>query len=325
MPALTLGVGALGISDIAVRKFIPALRASGCARLVAAGTEHPQKEAARSLAAESVDVTTYAGLLAREDVRLVYISLPNHLHEEWTIRALAAGKHVLCEKPLAPTLDAVERMTAAARAANRLLYEGVMFLHHPQHAAVRQLVASGTIGNVRLLRAAFGFHLQAPDNFRFDVRRGGGACNDLLIYMVSAANLFLEGNLVSATGYLTRRGDLDVAAQGVARTSAGGTFCFSIGMEQQYESFYELVGEIGSLRLDRAFTTPPDMANTLAALTGSRPSSIPLPPADHFAEMIRHVCGLVARGAGDDAGCERMLGVHRQIDLIKRSLEPVNR
>jgi NDP-hexose-3-ketoreductase len=320
MPALNVAVGILGISGIAVRKFIPALDASGCARLVAAGTGRPDTPAARALAERGAALATYDGLLARDDLDLVYISLPNHLHEEWTLRALAAGKHVLCEKPLAPSLDAVERMLTAAREHRRLLHEAVMFIHHPQHAAVRAEIEAGRIGAVRQVRAAFAFTLRKPGDFRLDPLRAGGACNDLLNYMVGAANLFLPGSLVDAAGYMTRRGGIDVAASGIARTEAGHTLQFTVGFEQHYECWYELIGDAGILRLDRAFTTPPETANVLSARLAGGDRSIALPAADHFAEMIRHVCGRIAAGR-TDTEAESILRVHRQIDLIRRSLQ----
>lgn len=323
MPAVVTGVGLLGLSDIALRNFIPALRQCGCARLAAAATRDPRREAARALAAASVPLTTYAELLARDDVHLVYISLPNHLHEEWACRALAAGKHVLCEKPLATSVDAVARMVGAARAAGRLLYESIMFLHHPQHRVVKEFVDGGRIGTLRLLRAGFGFLHRRAGDFRLDPARGGGAGNDLLTYMENTAAFFLGADLGDVAGHAVHRGGIDVAARCVARTGDGRSFCFSIGFDQQYECFYELIGDAGLLRLDRAFTTPAGLANRLQLRTGMTEETIMLPAADHFAEMIRHVCDLAGRPEAFAAVHERALRSHRQIELIKQSLQQV--
>ena len=316
-------VGLLGWSDVARRRFVPALAAVPEAVMAAVGSRDPARARAGLDGRSEVAVTDYAGLLADPGVELVYLSLPHHLHEEWTLRALAAGKHVLCEKPLAPSPAAVERMLAAAGAAGRLLFEGVMFPHHPQHAVVRDLLASGRLGSVTALRAGMGFWLRDAANFRLDPARAGGVGHDLLCYMASAAALFLPGRLCAAAGFARVRGGVDVSAQGVARTDAGALFTFAMSFEHQYESFYEISGERGRLRLDRAFTTPPAMANRLRLQCDQAEEGIDLPAADQFAVMIRRVCGLL-RGPGDFAAVHgQTRRLHEDMDLLRRGLAAV--
>jgi NDP-hexose-3-ketoreductase len=321
MPALSpLGIACLGWSSIARRRFLPALQESGCARLVAIGSRDPAAACARMPAGCDAPVTTYEGLLARADVDLVYVSLPNHLHEEWSCRALAAGKHVLCEKPLAPSLEAVERMLAVAQSAGRLLFEAVMFRHHPQHAIVQDLLAAGRIGRLQLLRTGFGFPQDRPDDFRRDPTRGGGVCNDLLAYVAGAAGLFLSGPLSEVTGLARWRGGVDVAAAATGCNADGQLFSFTIGFEQAYECYYELVGDRGTLRLERAYTTPPELANPLHVTTAAGDEVIPLPPANHFVEMIRSVCARLRAKDGFAEIQARIRHEHQQQDLIRRGL-----
>lgn len=313
-----LGVGLLGWSGIARRRFLPALQSSTRARLAAIGTRRPA-EAARS--APPVRLGSYESLLADPEVELVYVSLPNHLHEEWSCRALAAGKHVLCEKPLAPSLAAVERMREAARVGGRLLAEVDMYRHHPQHRVVRDLVADGRIGRLRLLRTGFTFRQEQPDDFRRDPQRGGGVSNDLLSYVVGAAGLHLPGPLVACTGFSRWQGGVDVAVVGTGHAAGGELFSFSISFEQAYECFYELIGERGRLRLDRAFSVPAGTAGILRLETDTGPETIPLPAADQFQLMLDALCDRI-RG-GDDPGPhdERLGHAHRQLDLVRRGLQ----
>lgn len=329
MPPLTpLRIGLLGWSDIARRRFAPAIPRAG-ATLTAIGTRRrsgdipvPEIEAVTDtgMCPLRPEICTYDQLLARPDVDLIYNSLPNDLHEHWTLRALAAGKHVLCEKPLAPTLDSVERMIEAARKARRLLYENLMFLHHPQHQIIRDLLSAGRIGKLQSVRSTFTFQLNpAPPNFRNDPARGGGACADLLTYTVGTTELFNLGELRDITGTITHRNGLDLTATGTAQLPGDIPFHFTISFDAPYESAYELIGETGCLRLDRAYTTPPDLANTLLIRTGEHEERRPLPTADHFAETIRHVARLIAT---DDFASVNATTLHRHqtIARVKSSL-----
>jgi D-xylose 1-dehydrogenase (NADP+, D-xylono-1,5-lactone-forming) len=132
---------------------------------------------------------SYEALLADPEVDAVYISLPNSMHVEWSVRALEAGKHVLCEKPLSRRPDEVERAFAAAERAGRVLAEAFMYRHHPQTKGVAELVAGGAIGELRAIRAAFSFPLADLDNVRMRPELDGGALMDVGCYCVSGARL----------------------------------------------------------------------------------------------------------------------------------------
>jgi predicted dehydrogenase len=293
-PVEAVRVGILGCSDIARRKFIPSLRGSDVAELVAVASRERAK--ARSfLPGEECPAVTYEELLARPDVEMVYLSLPNHLHEEWAIRALEQGKHVICEKPLALSASSAGRMLAAAEANGQLLYENIMYLHHPRHAAVRKVVAAGGIGRIRTFRSVFAIPLPQPGNFRLDPGKGGGAFHDLARYPLTAALYFLQGSPGSFHGITLHRDGLVTAMHGVAAFPGDAAFTFSIAFGQQYESYYEIIGDEGKIRVDRAFTMPPDLAGRIEVLSRGGCTSITVPPADHFGLMIEHVCSLVRR------------------------------
>lgn len=291
----SLRVGILGCSEIARRKFVPALLRSECA-VLAAVAGRDRSRAAGFFPGEKFAAVDCDELIASPLVDLVYVSTPNHLHEEWTVRALEAGKHVVCEKPLATSFDSAERMLAAADKHGMLLYENLMYLQHPQHGEVKRCIEEGRIGRVTAFRTTFGFPEPPAGDFRLDPEMGGGAFHDLNRYPLSAALHFLQGDDYQFRGISFGRERLNLAMHGVAATSAGEAFIFSIAFGQLYESYYEVIGEEGKIRVDRAYTTPADMANTVHAVRGGIDFSFAVPPADHFLLTINHVAALIARG-----------------------------
>lgn len=287
-------VGVLGCSDIARRRFLPALQKARNASLsVIAGRD--LEKAKRFCPAAEYGVADYDGLLARETVDLVYISLPNHLHETWVMKALERGKHVICEKPLALSLESVRRLTDYAERKGLLLYENIMYLHHPQHRIVRDMIASGVIGRVRELKTCFGFTLTDHGGFRMKTDQGGGAFLDQARYPLSAALFFLEGTGFRFHGQAFFRNGLNVAMHAEALTDRNERFQFVIGFEQEYACWYEITGEQGSLRVDRAYTTPADFPSSIQVMTNGVARSISVPPADHFTLMLEKVCDRILR------------------------------
>ncbi len=312
--------GLLGCSDIARRKFVPALLESDEASLVAVASRDRERAAA-FVPGVTYAAQEYGELLANPAVELVYLSLPNHLHEEWAVRALESGKHVICEKPLALSAAAVERMVTSAGRCRRLLFENLMFLHHPQHAAVRELVAAGIVGRVAAVRSVFTIPMPAAGNYRLDPHRGGGAFHDLARYPLATALRYLSGDIRSFHGVSRTRDGLTVGMEGGARTTADEIFAFVIAFGLPYDSHYEIVGDRGAIRVERAYTTPAGMANRIIVRLGTGDASFTVPPHDHFRLMIAHVCGLV-RGGGDfrEVG-ERTLRLARLADVMEKGCD----
>jgi predicted dehydrogenase len=293
---MPLRVGILGYSDIACRKFIPALLKSSKAALTAIASRERTKvvPVASGLNVVYMD---YQEMLSSAEVDLVYISLPNHLHEEWTIRALKAGKHVLCEKPLGLTLQSVNRMVACAEKHGRLLFENLMYLQHPQHAAVKQLITANQLGRVTRMTTFFRFPGPAAGDFRHDPFCGGGAFHDLNRYPLSAALYFLRGTSFCLQHCLAEaENGLNRSAQATFITSASEEFSFSIGFGFSYESFYEIECERGRIMVDRAYTTPADMVSFIKVTCDGNDASFNVPPCDHFLVTIDHVCRLITTG-----------------------------
>jgi predicted dehydrogenase len=174
-----------------------------------------------------------------------------------------------------------------------------MYLQHPQHAAVRRLIAEGRIGRLAGLTTVFRFPGPAAGDFRLDPQRGGGAFHDLNRYPLSTALYFLGGGSYRLLDCSAAADNgLNLSMQAAFVTSAGERFSLSIGFGFQYESFYEIEGERGNIRVDRAYTTPPDMVNRIRVTCDGRDASFDAAPCDHFLATIDHVSRLVTAGYG---------------------------
>jgi len=291
----TVRIGILGCSEIARRKFIPALQSCRNACLAALSSRNREK-AAELLSGIDCPILTHDELLLNKSIDLVYLSLPNHLHEEWSIRVLDSGKHLICEKPLSTSLGSAEKILECAARNARLIYENQMFLFHPQHEIVKTLIESERIGRVVALRAFFGFPFPKTGDFRLDPDQGGGAFHDLARYPLGIALHLLKGRLRDFKGQSLWHDGLNTAVNGTALTDADELFSFTILFGQQYESLYEVIGDKGKIRLERAFTTPHDYSNRIILTEGSTVTEIPVPPADHFQLMIEDISDIILTG-----------------------------
>jgi predicted dehydrogenase len=192
----------------------------------------------------------YEALLADPEIEAVYIPLPNAMHIPWTIRALEAGKHVLCEKPMSRHAAEVERAFDIAERQGRVLMEAFMYRHNPQTTRLAELVASGAIGELRLIRAAFSFLAGDPSDVRLQRELDGGALMDVGCYCVSGIRL-LAGEPEHVTGLQVLGGDgVDVAFAGAMSFAGGRLAHFDAGLSLAPRDELEVVGDQGTLFLD---------------------------------------------------------------------------
>jgi predicted dehydrogenase len=246
--------GILGTARIN-RALVPPLRASKRNTLAAIASRDPAR--ARDAAAQW-DVPqaygSYEALVADPAIDVVYIPLPNDLHAEWTVRAARAGKHVLCEKPLAISLAEVDRIRAAAQAAGVVVAEAFMYRHHAQTLKVRELVGSGALGEVRIVRGSFTFNLDRPGDVRLQPAKGGGCLWDVGCYPVSFARFVLGEEPREAFGWqVTGPTGVDETFAGQLRFPAGALAQFDCGFRAPFRTEIEVVGGEGSLRVSRPF------------------------------------------------------------------------
>ena len=197
---------------------------------------------------------SYEALLTDPEVDVIYNSLPNHLHAEWTIKALEAGKHVLCEKPFALTLAEVDAMTEAAQRTGKALAEAFMYRTHPQTFKVKEIIDSGKIGKILLVKGGFTFTFNRPGNYRLDPAFGGGALWDVGCYPISYARSMLGLEPLEVFGWqATGESGIDESFSGQMRFPGDVHAQFDCGFRGPFRAFIEIVGEQGTLEIPSPF------------------------------------------------------------------------
>ena len=242
--------GLVSTADIN-RKLIPGAQASPKVELLAvASRDRARAEAyAREWGIERA-YGSYEALLADPDVEAVYVPLPNTMHSEWSIRAVEAGKHVLCEKPFSRNVDEVEAAYDAAEREGRLLSEAFMYRHHPQTRRLQELVDEGAIGELRLIRSAFSYSLYDEENIRLRTDVDGGSLMDVGCYCVSGSRLLAgEPEAVQAQQRIGPTGT-DWVFTGQMRFPGEVLALFDCGTSLPERDELEAIGTEGSLFLD---------------------------------------------------------------------------
>ena len=268
------------------RLIIPAIRAARRSELTAVASRSLDK--ARAYAGEwriPQALGSYEALLDDPAVDIVYIGLPNSLHVEWTVRALEAGKHVLCEKPLALTMEDVDRIAEAAARARRAAAEAFMYRHHPLTREAVAIAQSGRLGPLRSIKGAFTFALTREHDVRLDPALGGGSLWDVGCYPVSYACL-IAGERPGAVSGWQQAGPsgIDLEFAGMLRFSNGCVAQFDCGFVGPFRAEMEIVGTQAALRIFRPFRT--DERSALLLQTGDAAEALPFPAEPPFAGEI---------------------------------------
>lgn len=256
---MSLRWGILGTARIN-RRVIPAMRAARRSEVAAvASRERARAEVYATEWSIPRAVAGYQALLDDPSIDAVYIPLPNTDHVPWTLAAIAAGKHVLCEKPLALDPSEIDRIAAAAAAAHVVVEEGFMYRHEPMTARVVGLVNDGAIGTVRAVVSGFTFALEPGSNIRMNPSLGGGALWDVGGYPVSYAQLIVghEPKLVFGTAHWHASG-VDDEFMGMLRFGEGATANVYCGFRAAYRTWLEVLGSEGGLTVPNPFRPGPN-------------------------------------------------------------------
>jgi D-xylose 1-dehydrogenase (NADP+, D-xylono-1,5-lactone-forming) len=255
MPAARLRWGFLSTAHI-TKALLDPIHASKRNQLlaVASRTQEKADEYARKHKLKRA-YGSYAALLADHDIDVIYNPLPNHLHAEWTIKAVQAGKHVLCEKPLALSLAEVDAITAAAERYGKVVAEAFMYRTHPQTLKVQEIVSGGKLGKIKLARGSFTYIRSDPDNIRWIPEMGGGALWDVGCYPLSYTRTLLGAEPLEVFGSQvispTQVDDLFVAQ---LRFPDEVFAQFDCSFKIPYHTFMEIVGDEATLIVPRPFT-----------------------------------------------------------------------
>lgn len=276
--------GLLGTSRVS-RHLIPLLHASAGHDLVAVASRSRERadEFARQWTIPRA-IASYETLLKDEGVDVVYNALPNSLHAEWTLAALRAGKHVLCEKPLATRAADVDAIVEAARAARRAATEGFMYRYHAQTARIRALLADGAVGDLRSVSGEFSYLQNREADVRLEPGLDGGALWDVGCYLTSYARLIMEREPSSVWGWQ------EVGPSGVDVTFVGllvfpGSHAqLDCGFRSAYRASIEIVGTEGVLKVPNPFR--PDVREQLILARPGGEQTIEIEGRPWFADAV---------------------------------------
>ena len=243
---------------------------------------------------------SYEALLADPDIDAVYIPLPNHLHEPWTVRSLEAGKHVLCEKPLGMSATEARSVQAVAGATGRLAVEGFMYRFHPQWQIVDELIAQGRIGELRLVAAWFSYPPNDRSNVRYVREWGGGALLDIGCYCINVVRRLFGGEPVSTRGAVARdlESGVDVLTSAVLDFGRGHAI-ISCGIEHDFFQQVTVTGTEGSIVVTMPFNPRPDTEHDIVLRTGHGQviDVIQAPAANQFALQIDAMSTAIRTGS----------------------------
>jgi xylose dehydrogenase (NAD/NADP) len=237
---------------------------------------------------------SYEALLADPEIDVIYNSLPNHLHAEWTIKALRAGKHVLCEKPIALTLAEVDDMSQAARETGKVLTEAFMYRHHAQTLKVKEIVDSGALGKLQLIKGSFTFPLTREGDIRSKKETGGGSIWDVGCYPISYARMIVGANPVEVFGWqVESESGTDDSFIGQMRFEGGIHAQFDSGFKSPDRSMIEIVGTDASLSIPNPFK--PRKASEIYLSRGDKQEKIKIKSNELYLGEVEDMCDAITQ------------------------------
>ena len=309
-------IGILGTADIAFRRFLPALQKCEGFTYAGVATRTLEKGTRFQEAFGGKIYDGYDALLADQTIEAVYVPLPPALHFEWGKKVLEAGKHLLMEKPFTTGLAETETLLALARERGLAVHENYMFLYHSQLTKIKDWIADGTLGEVRLIRAAFGFPKREADDFRYKKELGGGAMLDcggypvrLTLELLGENARVVQARLSKPEGY-----EVDLYGSAVLENDAGLCAQISFGMDNAYQCQMEVWGSRATLIAPRIFTAGADFRPQLILRSSTGETQTELEQDDQFLHSAE-----IFQKAAEDSGVREQLfqNILKQSMLIR--------
>lgn len=277
--------GILSTAKIGVEKVIPAMQQADHCEIVAISSRKGKR--ARETA-DKLDIAravgSYEELLELQDVEAVYNPLPNHLHVNWSIKALKAGKHVLCEKPIGLSADEAQKLRSEADNYSELkVMEAFMYRHHPRWIKAKELVKSGILGQVRTIRSFFSYHNDDPENVRNKPDIGGGGLMDIGCYCISVPRFLFGEEPDKVFGTMETDPDMgiDRLTSGVMEFP-GGTATFTCGTQLSPHQKVQVFGSEGKMEISMPFNAPVDRPTSILLHTGEKREEISFEPCNQY-------------------------------------------
>jgi predicted dehydrogenase len=320
--------GILGAANIALKSVIPGMRGSALAQVVAIASRDIAKARA---AAKRLDIPraygSYQELIDDPDIEAIYNPLPNHLHVPWSIRAAEQGKHVLCEKPIALTAREARDLLVARDRTGVQIGEAFMVRTHPQWLKVREIIASGRIGELRLITGHFSYYRRDPADIRSRVEWGGGALMDVGCYPITISRWLFCAEPTEVVGLIERDPDtrIDRLTSGLLRFERGHATFSCAGQLVHYQAM-QIFGTTGRISVGIPFNPPPRdecriFVDDGRDVTGGGIETITFPAVDQYALQADRFSEAI-RGVGSvPVSLEDAMGNMAVIDALFRSAE----
>lgn len=322
----TIRWGILSTANIN-RRLIPAIRASRRGELVAIASRTQEKaEEYANIWEIPRAFGSYQEMLESDTVDAVYISLPNHLHPEWTIKALNVGLHVLCEKPFALTVEEVDQMISTAQTNNRVLAEAFMYRHHPQTKIAGEWAHSGRLGELTLIQGVFNFPIKKPDgNIRLNPDIGGGSLWDVGVYPLSFSQYLAGGTpfWVSGCQWVGDSG-VDETFVGQMGYSSGCLAQISSSLRTPFYTHALVVGTLGRLELTRPFVGLDDERRMTFHPEDGEPIEIPVHKKELYIGEIEDMHAAILDGASPYISLEETRNHIRTVTALYESAKTGN-
>lgn len=288
-----INLGILGCAEIAFRRFMPAALGMKQLNVIAVAEEYDKSKLDMFCSTYGIEgEKSFAQLIERKDIDAVYVPQPPALHYKWAKRALENGKHVLVEKPSTMTYEQTADLVLLARKNGLALHENYMFQYHSQITEIKKIVDTGQLGDLRLLRASFGFPLRSNNDFRYNAELGGGALLDAGGYTAKLATIFLGKSVHVDVACLHMLPGYEVDMYGSATFSnEEGLVCqVGFGMDCAYRCSLEVWGSKSRLTTNRIFTAPPEYHPSVILETADGVQTIELDVDSHFLHSIEAFC-----------------------------------
>jgi len=317
--------GILSTANIGMAKVTPAIQQAGNAEVVAiASRDLARAEAAAAQLGIKHAFGSYEELLAADDVDAIYNPLPNDMHAEWTMMAASAGKHVLCEKPLAMSAAEAEEMIAHCSEAGVVLAEAFMYQHHPVWVEAARLVADGAIGELQAVQSWFSYFNDDPGNIRNRPENGGGALMDIGCYNINLSRMLFGGEPTRIHSAVRRDPEMgiDTLTSAILEFAGGGQATFTCTTRGEPDQRVHIIGSSGRIDIPIAFNLPPDQESRLLLSAGGSPPADPaietitFPPVDLYTIQAELFGTAVATGTPYPVPLEDAVNNMRGIESI---------
>lgn len=322
----TVHLGILGTAKIAQTQLIPAIKRSRNTEVVAiASRSEKVHEIAEKLEIPKA-YESYEALLNDPEIDVIYIPLPNHLHKEWITRAAQAGKHVLSEKPVTLTADEAKEVVAVCKENNVLFMEAFMYQFHPQHQRVRNILISGEIGEIKMMKASFSFYMDPSErvkNIRMDAAKGGGSIYDIGCYCIHSIRNILqtEPKEIRVQAQIDKEQNIDLSSFVYMKMVNGVPTIFDCSFDMNFRHEYEIIGTKGRIKVPRAYRPDNYGGEGHIIIEKENEQRVEKLIADQYAIEVEHFSECVIEGKNPSYSVENTIKNMEAIEACYKSIQ----